>query len=93
MPYPHEHACRLRDPADFVPRSFRSLPRRHEGKPYRVIIGKVRGHDLPTDPMVEQTYRYPADLWTPEEAERHGRAHGGTWFEPATGARLRSAGA
>jgi hypothetical protein len=34
--------------------------------------------------MVEQTYRYPADVWTAEQALSHGRAHGGTLFEPAT---------
>jgi len=85
MPFPHEHACRLRDPDDFLPGSFRSMERRHGSKRYRVILGKMKGSSGPTDPMVEQTYRYPADVWTAEEARSHGGAHGGTLFEPATG--------
>ena len=59
------------------------MPRTHEGHPYRVIIGKLSGASRPDDPMVEQTYRYPADEWTPEEARAHCDAHGGTRFEPA----------
>ncbi|HUL04338.1 MAG TPA: hypothetical protein VLV16_14045 [Gemmatimonadales bacterium] len=85
MPYPHEHACRLRDPDDFAPSSFRSMDRVHGSKPYRVIMGKLNGQSAHGDPMVEQTYRYPAPAWTVEEAERHCRAHGGRLFEPATG--------
>jgi len=63
------------------------MPRRHGSKPYRVIMGKVRARGLSTDPLVEQTYRYPADVWSPEEAMRHGRAHGAARFEPAMRAR------
>ena len=85
MPFPHEHAYRLRDPDDFVPGTFRSMERMHGAKRYRVILGKTKGKSGPGDPMVEQTYRYPADVWTAEEALAHGRAHGGMLFEPATG--------
>jgi hypothetical protein len=85
MPFPHEHACRLRDPDDFAHASFRSMDRMHGTKPYRVILGKIKGRSGPGDPMVKQTYRYPADVWTAEEALSHGRAHGGKHFEPATG--------
>jgi len=85
MPYPHEHACRLRDPHGFAPATFRSMHRMHGSKPYRVIMGKLGGQSARGDPMVEQTYRYPVDDWTVEEAEAHCRAHGGMLFEPATG--------
>jgi hypothetical protein len=85
MPFPNEHACRLRDPGDFVHGSFRSMERMHGSKRYRVVLGKLKGRGKPGDPMVEQTYRYPADVWTPEDALAHGRAHGATLFEPATG--------
>jgi hypothetical protein len=60
------------------------MERMHGSKRYRVILGKLKGWGGPDDPMVEQTYRYPADVWTAEQALSHGRAHGGTLFEPAT---------
>jgi hypothetical protein len=57
----------------------------HGTKPYRVVLGKVKVRTELRDPMVEQTYRYPADVWTAEQAQSHCRAHGGRLFEPATG--------
>jgi hypothetical protein len=57
----------------------------HGTKPYRAVLGKVKGKTEPHDPMVEQTYRYRADVWTAEQAQSHCRAHGGMFFEPATG--------
>jgi hypothetical protein len=84
MPYPHEHACRLRDPEDFAPGSFRSMERMHGSKPYRVILGKLPGKSGRGDPMVEQAYRYPVDAWTENEAMVHCRGHEGALFEPAT---------
>ena len=84
MPYPHEHACRVRDPDGFEPGTFRSTDRIHDGKRYRVILGKLRGKSGHDDPMVEQTYRYPSDAWTADEAALHCRMHGGKLFEPAT---------
>lgn len=83
MPYPNEHACRFRDPDDFMPGSFRSMQRMHGSKPYRVIMGKLRGQSGPTGPMLEQTYRYPTDAWTEGEAMAHCQEHGGQRFEPA----------
>lgn len=84
MPYPNEHACRLRDPGEITPGSFRSMERMHGSKPYRVILGKLKGKSGHADPMVEQTYRYPADAWTEDDAMAHCREHGGELFEPAT---------
>ena len=84
MPYPQEHACRLRDPREFAPRSFRSMERRHGSRPYRVILGKLEGRNAPADPMVEQAYRYPVDVWTEDQARAHCREHDGARFEPAT---------
>ncbi|HTS87484.1 MAG TPA: hypothetical protein VMG41_03250 [Gemmatimonadales bacterium] len=89
MPYPHEHACRLRDPGEFAAGSFRSMHRMHGGKPYRVILGKLAGVSGPDDPLVEQTYRYPTDAWTEGEARAHCREHGGGLFEPAAPPRRR----
>lgn len=57
----------------------------HDGRSYRVILGKLAGQSGRDDPMVEQTYRYPADVWTEHDAMTHCGEHGGGRFEPATG--------
>ena len=54
MPYPNEHACRLREPGSFQPNSFRRMERDHEGKKYSIIMGKLKGEDT----LTEQAYRY-----------------------------------
>jgi len=79
-PFPNEHACRLRDPGDFEDDSFRRVSREHEGKPYAVIMGKLRGEDE----MTEQAYRYPKDDWSVDEARAHCKAHNGQEFTPAS---------
>jgi len=80
-PYPEEHSCRLRNPDDFENDSFRSTTRKHDGKEYRVIMGKLKGQDT----MTEQAYRYPKDTWEKEAARTHCENHGGK-FEAASGA-------
>jgi HK97 family phage prohead protease len=79
MPYPNEHACRLREPGDFQEDSFRRVERKHEGKPYAVIMGKLKGESA----MTEQAYRYPTAEWSAAEAREHCEAHDGTEFSPA----------
>lgn len=81
MPYPSEHACRIKDPEGFQPDSFRRVHREHEGKQYDCVMGRMKGEDT----MTEQSYRYPADTWTEAEARRHCKEHNGILFEPATG--------
>ncbi len=81
MPYPNEHACRLRDPDDFQQDSFRRTSRESDGKRYDVIMGRLEGEDT----MTEQAYRYPKDIWTEAEARAHCKAHQGILFEPASG--------
>lgn len=78
-PYPNEHACRLRDPGDFKPGSFRRTTRKHEGKTYSVIMGRLKGENT----MTEQAYRYPKDGWQKAEANRHCKEHKGR-FEAAS---------
>ena len=41
-PYPNEHACRLKDPADFQADSFRRTKRKHDGKEYSIIMGRLK---------------------------------------------------
>lgn len=77
MPYA-EHSCRLRPPGDFQDDSFRRIKRKHNGKEYSVIVGKLKGESSTT----EQAYRYDKDLWDASEARSHCEDHGGT-FEAA----------
>lgn len=79
MPYPNEHACRLRDPGDFQEDSFRRVERDHEGKKYSVIMGRLNGEET----LIEQAYRYPKDTWSVDEARSHCKDHDGIEFEPA----------
>ena len=78
MPYPNEHACRLKSPDDFQPDSFRRVTREHEGKQYSIIMGRLKNETT----MTEQTYRYDKTKWTEAEAGAHCKEHKGT-FEPA----------
>lgn len=78
-PYANEHACRLKDPDGFEDNSMRSMMRKHKGKEYRVIMGKMKGEDTMTD----QAFRYKKDTWTSAEASAHCKSHDGT-FEAAT---------
>jgi len=78
MPYPNEHACRLRSPGQFQENSFRRMTREHNGKQYSVIMGKLKGEDS----MTEQAYRYDKDKWTAEQARNHCLDHDGR-FEAA----------
>jgi len=83
MPYPQEHSCRLRNPADFQQGTFRRVQRVSNGKRYSVIMGRLKGQRT----MTEQAYRYPKDVWTVAQARKHCKDHGGQRFEPAAGQR------
>jgi len=79
-PYPSEHSCRLRDPSAFKPDSFRRTTRSHKGKPYDVIMGRLKNETT----MTEQAYRYKKETWNAAEARTHCEDHDGK-FEPASG--------
>lgn len=85
MPYPNEHACRLRDPGDFQSDSFRRTTRKHDGKEYSVIMGRLKGQDT----MTEQAYRYNKGTWTAESARSHCSDHDGS-FEAASDSQSRT---
>jgi len=78
MPYPNEHACRLRNPKDFQADSFRRDEREHDGKKYGVIFGRLKGKTA----ITEQAYRYNKKTWTAAEAKSHCAEHKGK-FEAA----------
>ena len=79
-PYPNEHACRLFKPEAFQSGSFRRMTRKHEGKEYSVIMGKLKDEDT----MTEQGYRYSKDIWSAGDAKSHCDSHNGISFEAAT---------
>lgn len=78
-PYPNEHACRLREPNDFQPNSFRRVERTSDGKSYSVIMGRLKDEDS----MTEQAYRYSKDEWSAQQARSHCTSHNGKTFEAA----------
>jgi hypothetical protein len=69
MPYPNEHACRIKEPGDFEPGSFRRIK---QGK-VSIIIGRLRGKSTTTT----QAIRYPKDQWSAAEARAECAKHGG----------------
>ena len=77
MPYPNEHSCRLREPGEFEPKSFRRMA---SGK-VSLIIGKLKGESKTT----AQAIRYPKSGWTASEAAADCRKKGGK-FEAASSA-------
>ena len=79
-PYPNEHACRLRSPSDFEKDSFVRTSRKHEGKAYSVIMGKLKGKTT----LTQQAFRYPKTGWTATQAKSHCTDHKGVLFEPAS---------
>lgn len=84
-PYPSEHACRLRDPDDFQKDSFRRYTRKHKGKAYSVIAGRLKGEDS----MTEQAFRYKKDVWDAADARAHCKDHDGS-FEAASESSIES---
>lgn len=78
-PYPNEHACRVRPPSAFQKDSFRRIRRTSDGKPFFIIIGRLKGETTTTT----QAYRYPKDSWSAAQASAHCKRNKGKTFEPA----------
>jgi hypothetical protein len=78
MPYQAEHSCRLREPGEFQPNSFRRIA---SGK-VSMIIGKLKGDPKTT----AQAIRYPKSSWTAAEASADCRKHKGKFEAAASGA-------
>jgi len=76
MPYPNEHACRLKDPGGFQKGSFRRIKRGNLG----IIIARPKG----TTKTTAQAYRYPTANYTAAQAKAHCKKAGGS-FAAATG--------
>lgn len=78
-PFANEHSCRLLDPGKFKADSFRRTKRKHDGKEYSIIMGRLKGETT----MTEQAYRYGKKIWSASEAKSHCTDHDGILFEPA----------
>ena len=79
MPYPSEHAARVRDPGDFQQDSFR---RKNIASGIDVILGKLKGEST----MTVQTYRFDRKQFTAAQARQWLKDHDIKYisFEPAT---------
>jgi len=77
MPYPNEHACRLKDPAQF--KACRRTERTSEGKVYGVLTCERK--TLPGR-WQEQAFRYSREIWSEAAARAHCERHQGR-FEGA----------
>lgn len=86
MPYPNEHAARVRDPGDFEEGSFRrmNLP----DSEVVAIIGRLKGEETTTT----QAYRFPIEHFTAEEARQWLKDNDIKYksFEKATGEKKKS---
>lgn len=91
MPYPNEHAARLRSPKDFEDESFR---RKKDGTIYgrikvpssvSVIWAKLKGKSKPSDNPLPQALRFPTSSWTAEAAKKWLKTNNVKYiaFEPA----------
>lgn len=78
MPFPNEHACRIKPPGGFQKDSFRRL-KPNGDNPLVVIIGRPKGKTTTTT----QAFRYPKSKWTEAKARAHCEEKGGS-FEPAS---------
>ena len=77
MPFPSNHACRLVDPLECKPGTFRSWDSKIKGKP--VTNRGANRND--NGKFILQSVLYPTKYWSKEEASKHCQHK----FEPASG--------
>ena len=76
MPYPNEHACRIREPSEFQNDSFRRI----KSGSVSIIIGRLKGETKTTT----QAIRYPKDSWDAERARKDCADKGGKFTAAST---------
>jgi hypothetical protein len=76
MPFPNEHACRLKPPGNFDRFNRKNCEQKSSGKCIDVIYGIKAGKSE------IQALRYPKGTWTEASARSHCSSRGGS-FEPA----------
>src|SRR5688572_15464077 len=69
------------DPGQFQADSFRRTTRKHDGKEYSIIQGRLKGQTT----LRDQALRYNKGTWAESQARGHCSSHGGKLFEPASG--------
>lgn len=81
MPYPNQHAARVKNPRNFIDSSFRT---KKIAPGITVILGRPWG--IRTGSMTVQAYRFDKDVFTPEEAQEWLKKHNVKYisFEPAS---------
>lgn len=86
MPYPNEHAARVREPGSFQSDSFRRI---NIAPGVDAIIGRLKGETSTT----VQTYRFDKSKFTAAEARKWLAAHDVTVisFEAATNDQMNAA--
>jgi len=79
MPYPTEHAARVRSPSDFKEESFRRMTIAHG---VSIIIGRLKGETAATT----QSYRFDKTKFTVAQAKAWLKEHDVKYlsFEEAT---------
>jgi len=77
-PYQNEHSCRLSSPTKYE--KFKRGTRKHNGKIYSVIFGKLKGKNK----WEQQAFRYAKKNWKSDDAKRHCKDNKGIKFEPAS---------
>jgi phage head maturation protease len=75
-PYKNEHACRLKNPADYEQFARKNCGQKHDGKCIDIIYGIKDG----TSEI--QALRYKKDIWTKSAAKSHCKSRSGL-FEAA----------
>ena len=76
MPFPNEHAARLKNPKDFEPKSFRRTNggtiygTKKVPKTIAIIWAKLKGKSKPSDPPIPQSLRFPTKNWTVSKAKQ-----------------------
>ena len=80
VPYPNEHAARVRDPGGFQPGSFR---RKQLSQGVNAIMGRLKGQSS----MTVQAYRFDRERFTAAEARGWLKENGVKYisFEAASG--------
>lgn len=76
MPFPNEHACRVREPSEFKKGGFRRIKL---STGLDAIIGRLKGKTSTTT----QALRYAKTKWTVERARNHCKKEKGR-FEAAS---------
>jgi hypothetical protein len=90
MPYPNEHAARIRSVGDFSKVFRRTKGGRIYGRikvpaSIGIIWGKLKGRDKPTDMPIPQALRFDKKVWTVAGAKKWLKDHNIKYkrFEPA----------